>query len=972
MRPKHHDKKPYIVTALILYVLVIFYVFHCVHVYDTLAGTLGPAGISMTAPATNAGSKIYDNSDQSLQLVGGDNSSPNKLDVAIKAFIECFISPFNLSGLVLSRTVKPLLIITGALLLIAFLAYTHHQLFKQDAAGIEAGSASWYTDMKTYNRDYTTPYTEKDIKEGLPDDNMILAQGLKLSMNTYKTNRNLNVLVIGGSGAGKTRFFIKPNLLQMNCSYVITDPSGETMQAMGKMFLENGYKVKLFSTSDLKHSNTYNPMDYIYNEDGTVSETKVDILVATFLKNADNTKKTGGDPFWTKAATAFMRFGVLMLAEECPCEQRNLYNLLKLTQSGKMDEESSSSQSALDNIVATVRKRDPEAKCLISYDTFKLAPSKTANSILISLAVDLERFANEDVRNMTSTSYLCKRDKTGLITEYIRDKNKNIIRSSDNLDLHTLGDEKTVLFVNIPQADSTFNFLVSMMYSQLFNALYTRAEKIAPNRYHIYDRRGDVISSEYETQEAAERARELYMNAQVVEEKQKDGSSKFYIYNPDATKEETLPEKSIERNGKGYIKQVFSRKVGEILIARYRGSEEEADKRYDNNKKNAKKKNDEHTTSYVKRGKLQLPVHVSFMLDEFANIGDIPDFEKMLSTMRKYAISCVIILQSLAQIKGKYEKEWEVMVGNCDTIVFLGSSENDTDKYISEKLGKATIRTMDEGQSKSSTSGSVSNNFKHQARDLMDMAEVSHINNNDCIVCIRGLQPFFMKKFKYPEHPNYKQTGDADSSRNIDMKYLDENFRCLCKIDRAARSTVEHEQDNMNIQTREKDPAGNNIREGGSKLINNNRALSKAIGCQPDKTASEMRHMTSVDSNDYSTTSDVSVTKYKNDKKNRNKNRYKAGPDASQYIASHVKASKTDIPDDEFNDSEFHNKPDDKFTEDPVSSPADNDKPNDSGSQDSLANVPHENPVPTAAPDSNASASDTSDPESEENDWLMQ
>lgn len=767
MRPRKKPIKAYIIIGVVYYLFLVFFVAHYTVINDRMMGAVTPGtGIVFTAPAPP-----IDMSGEGLNALGKLYGSSNPIQVILDAIPHMFTTPFDFDGLVISHMFLPLFWFTLVAAIVLGLYLTNRKLFAQDAPGREKGSAKWFADFANYQKKFVTPWTDLDQKQGISDPNILLATGLKLSMNGRFTKRNINVMAIGGSGTGKTFGLIKPNLAQFNCSFVTTDPSGEIMAVMGIPLQEHGYHLKLFSTSDMRHSNCYNPMDYIYGSDGEVDQTKVGVLVSTFIKNAGELgKKGGGDPFWTKSATAWMTFAVLFLAEFSPIQERNMYHVLRLAQSGKSDEGASSSETALDMIVNAKRKQNPHAACFSSYDTFKLAPAKTANSILISIAVDLNPFSMNDVRNMTTTSYICRRNAEGAIVEYIRDKQGNLIRDSRNLDLDKIGDELTALFINIPQANGAYNFLVSMMYSQLFDTLYSVAEKLAPNRYHIYDGHGDILASEFFTKEDAERMLSLYQKAEV-RTVVRDKVPHYYLYNKDA-KKETPAEFLMDRKlGKGFLKEVYSEKVGEQFIKRC------------NFVSASTKKGFKHHTiqkpAYVQKGALRLPIHTRMLLDEFSNIGEIPNFDKMLSTMRKYEISCTIILQSLAQIKAQYRDIWEVLVGNCDSLVFLGSSENETVKYMSEKLGKATIKTVDSSQSKSTNSGSVSNSFKKDGRSLLDPAELAKLDNNYCVVVVRGLDPFFLPKLKFNEHPNFKETGDFDKNKIIGEEYLEDHFRCL-------------------------------------------------------------------------------------------------------------------------------------------------------------------------------------------------
>ena len=739
---------------------------------------------------------VGDASSETIQEYITTNNTGNVLSIFGSAIIECYTHPLRFHGLHIGHVIVPFFGFTLVIGYFIWMEYLRSKVVHQDRPGEEAGSARFMTarDMKGYNKKYVCPFDDvKDIAMGKRDPNIIIADGLKLWMDGDATQRNINTLICGGSGSGKTFRFIKPSIAQMNASFITTDPSGEILRDMGRMLLEYGYKVQVFSTSDMKHSNCYNPFDYIYTLDKdangktvkVIDETKVTVMVDTFMKNADQSKKSGGDPFWDKAATAWLRFAVLFLAEFCGPEDRNMYNMLRLAQSGKAPEDASSTSTVLDTMVAAARDMNPNAKCFVSYDTFKLAPAKTANSILITLGVNLEPFGSADkVRNMTTTDYLCRRNNEGKIIDYIRDKDGNHIRMDNNLDLEKVGDVMTALFVNIPQANGAYNFLVSMMYAQMFDALYDRAEKKCPEVFNIYDDTGIALSSMYETEEEAKEALRLFQNAKIVKLRNDHNVEKYYLYNKEAP--ESMSLKTLVYSpwcGKtGYLMEVYDEKQGNITLNRFR---------------NAK----------VEHGGPFLPVYVRCLLDEFANIGEIPNFNQLLATMRKYHISASIVLQSLGQIKDKYEKLWESMIGNCDIFLYLGSSENETNKYVSEKLGKQTIRTANMSESKG-RSGSTSMSFQHTGRDLMDMAEVGKLDNSMCLVMIRGVNPFKIKKYDFTKHPHWKETGTCNKDLRITAQYMDEHFLCLGK-DTIRKEKVSNTENNAKNTTKgQKNPNG--------------------------------------------------------------------------------------------------------------------------------------------------------------------
>ena len=546
--------------------------------------------------------------------------------------------------------------------LIMFFAFTYMYLdgiINGSGEKHSMGSARWNTDWKKYNKKYVdlsnskqmlkkkarevkkaeikaklqkgnnekanetndkqTKSVEESIKENLPqmkldskkidkrtDQNMVLTQNIYLSMDSRKTRRNNNILVVGGSGSGKSRFMVKPNILQANANYIVTDPAGELLESTGKFLEEQGYEIKVFNLVEMAKSDRYNPFHYIRDDVGVL------MMINCLIKNTNPVGQTGGDPFWEKSETALLQALVFYLVKFRPPHQRNFTSVMKLLRAAEVDENDSTKKSKLDRIFDEVQLQDPNSIALKQYLTFKMGAGKTLKSILISCSVRLTVFNMKQIENLTK---------------------------EDTIDLGGMGNGKKALFVIIPAADSTYNFLVSMMYSQLFETLYFVAE----------------------------------------------------------------------------------------------------------------------TTCKGKR----LPRPVRFLLDEFANIGQIPEFTKKLATMRKYEISCTIILQNLAQIKSQYKDDWESIVGNCDSFLFLGGQEVSTLEYISKELGKRTIQVYSKGNSHGK-SGSWSTNRSNQARDLMSPDEISRMPEDECILIIRGLYPFYDKKFEYTKHRNYKLTGDSD------------------------------------------------------------------------------------------------------------------------------------------------------------------------------------------------------------------
>ena len=553
---------------------------------------------------------------------------------------------------------------TAALLglLVPLLIHTQYLQHRDLKPGQESGSAHWNEDLKKYNQQYAevniawpnvfnkipplvwirkilqkidkllsktpvfgafyktfTRFLERNfgVLDELPGGkNMIFSDKVFMSMDTRKTRRNNNIMVIGGSGSGKSRFVVKPNLLQANCSFVITDPSGELLETMG-IYLENmGYEIRVFNLVEMKHSNCYNPFAYIRDEEGVLT------MITALIKNTTPKGSSSNDPFWERAETALLQALCFFLVSECNPEDRNFSNVMKLLRCAEVREGQEDFDSTLDILFNDLKEKDPEHIAVRQYAVFKQAAGKTAQSILVSCSVRLTVF------NMTSITTLT---------------------SQDNIDLASIGDKKVALFCITPVVDTTFNFLVALMYTQLFETLYFHAETQC-------------------------------------------------------------------------------------------------------------------------KGK-RLPVHVRFMLDEFANIGTIPEFSQKLATMRKYEISCTIIIQALSQIKSMYEKEWEVLIGNCDSLLFLGGSDQTTLKYISERLGKETIRSQNNSRSYGKQ-GSYSLSFNKTGRELLTADEIAVMDNNNCILFIRGQYPFFTVKYNYPRHPNYHMTGDANANNQFNPKTI--------------------------------------------------------------------------------------------------------------------------------------------------------------------------------------------------------
>ena len=451
------------------------------------------------------------------------------------------------------------------------------------------------------------------------DNNILLTQEVRMSLNTRQHRENLNVLVIGGSGSGKSRFYVKPNIMQLNTSYVVTAPKGELLRSCGRLLKKAGYEIRVFNLIDMSHSNNYNPFNYIYDKDGNISKTYVMKMVNCLMKNTKQEGASGGDQFWddsTKALTLAIAFYLLekKTDENGNSLDRNFSTVMKMMRLAEISEQDENHRSPLDDMMDELRAENPHSMAVSFYADFKKAPAETAKSILISAAVRFAAFNLPEVADLTHT---------------------------DNIHLDTLGDRKTALFIIIPSSDATFNFLAAMMYTQLFDTLYDTAN------------------------------------------------------------------------------------------FKYGG---------------------------------RLPVHVRCLLDEFANVGTIPDFDKLLATMRSMEISANIIIQNLAQLKKMYDKSWEILTGNCDSLLFLGGQEATTLEAISKSLGKETIDVVSQNRTRSHKSPSTSENNSILGRELMTTDELKVMKPNECVLIVRALYPFFCHKFDIEKHQNYKYLEDSNKN----------------------------------------------------------------------------------------------------------------------------------------------------------------------------------------------------------------
>ena len=499
-------------------------------------------------------------------------------------------------------------IITGvAFRLVVYFKAKNAKKFRH---GVEYGSARWGTPKDI------EPYMDKENFE----NNILLTQTERLQMNgrpsSPKYARNKNVLIIGGSGSGKTRFFVKPNLMQMHSSYVVTDPKGTVLLEVGKMLQSNGYRIKVLNTINFTKSCHYNPFSYIRSEKDILK------LVNTIIVNTKGEGAQATEDFWVKAEKLYYQALIAYIWYEAPEEEQNFSMLIDLIDASEAREDDEEFKNAVDLLFEELEKEDPTHFAVRQYKKYKLAAGKTAKSILISCGARLAPFDIRELRELTSY---------------------------DELELDTLGEIKTAMFVIISDTDATFNFLVSIMYAQLFNLLCDKADDVYGGR---------------------------------------------------------------------------------------------------------------------------LPIHVRCLLDEFANIGQIPSFEKLIATIRSREISASIILQSKSQLKAIYKDNADTIEGNCDTTLFLGGKEKTTLKEMAEILGKETIDLYNTSDTRG-TSQSYGLNYQKTGKELMSQDEIAVMDGGKCIMQVRGVRPFFSDKYDITKHKQYINLSDYDSKNTFDIeKYL--------------------------------------------------------------------------------------------------------------------------------------------------------------------------------------------------------
>jgi len=629
------------------------------------------------------------------------------------------------------EAVVPTLGIVCIVICVMYLSYLLQRVRLHHDVNTLKGSSKW-ADLKEMLLKYAEFEDEKKQNYKHAFYNAICSENFQMSMNQKKHFHALNTLILGTTGTGKSRYYLKPNLLQLNCSYVITDPSGGILQSCGETLRRFGYNVRVFDLVDMGNCNTYNPMKYCKKE------SDVKALVEAFVKNTMPPGQSGSsaDPFWDNAMNAFLCATVSLLVnyghnpdimggyiyEPCfsnLCELTRMAN--KKAAGGpntvRNGDGNTASGSELNIIFERVRadyesKGEDKPYCLQEWENFKIAPEKTSTTILMTAAVRLDPFNIQQVKELTTT---------------------------DTIDLDTFGDGRDALFVITPTNDATYNYLVSFMYTQLFNILYTKGEKENLGTIDLKLQNGELVKhfTKAEVDAGIEDAVKNIQNATIhrveVNGKQKvkaDRKKKKKKHLPDYIYDEYYDILAADGT-------LISRRPDKALAEEYVAALKDLKRQKGNGE--------------------SLPSHVRFLLDEFANTCEIPLFKEKLATMRKYEISCTVICQSITQLKGKYEKDFEVVDGNCPVTIFLGGDENSNNEYVSKKLGSSTVKGYNAsvGQKQS-----ISSSFNVEERILMKPEELGRLPFDDMITMVYGEQPIYDKKFDYPNHKNYKYTYD--------------------------------------------------------------------------------------------------------------------------------------------------------------------------------------------------------------------
>ena len=552
----------------------------------------------------------FDKLAQAFRLAPGADLSAKLLSIQ-DGFSMAFASP------VPSLKSADLLIGIAGALILRLAVYMKGKNAKKYRHGMEYGSARWGTPADI------APYMDKDFFNNIP-----MTQTERITMSSRpkqpKYARNKNILVIGGSGSGKTRFFCKPSLLQAHSSYVCTDPKGTLLPEIGSFLERKRYRIKCLNLINFKKSMRYNPLAYIRSEKDILK------LVNALIMNTKGEGEKSSEDFWVKAERLYYSALIGYIWYEAPEEERNFITLLDLINASEAREDDETYQSPVDILFQQLEEKEPDHFAVKQYRKFKMAAGKTLKSILISCGARLAPFDIKELRDLMET---------------------------DELELDTLGDSKTALFVIISDTDSTFNFVAALMYSQLFNLLCDKADDFYGGR---------------------------------------------------------------------------------------------------------------------------LPVHVRLILDEFANIGQIPNFDKLIATIRSREISASIILQSQSQLKTIYKDAADTIVGNCDSTLFLGGKEKSTLKEISELLGKETIDSYNQSENRGAQT-SHGLNYQKLGKELMTQNELAVMDGGKCIFMLRGVRPFLSEKYDLTKHPNYRYTADADPKNVFDMERYMKKQRAVVK-----------------------------------------------------------------------------------------------------------------------------------------------------------------------------------------------
>lgn len=578
-------------------------------------------------------------------------------------------------------------------------------------------------------------FFKKRFMDKNPKNNIIFSRDIGLSLDNTFAGRTSNVLIIGGTGTGKTFKYVKPNILQQNCSMIITDPSGDIFDSFSGYLLDKGYNVYIFNVKDLELSNYYNPLLNVFNAKGEIDEVKVDILVDLYMKNAKNGQEQGSqDPFWDKSEKAFLTALVYYVLENDDIEpvDKCFNTILKKAQDAKAETENGKKKeetkltAEIKSWENEMKKKGRKIKTPDYYATFLIAPDKTANTILITTAVDLQLFATKEVDRITR------------VNEQYPDF---------NIDFDTIAQIQSYVFLCIPQQHQAYNFLISMFYSQLYGRLYEYGEKIARNQYFIEAEWGIPLFKGFDSHEEAEAFRVGVTKDDIIEVDYINGTKIYKV-----------------AWGEGYNKKVYRSCFNKDALIQLIDSlgETKVMRQAD-----------------MFHGDPALPIHCNFLLDEFKNIGEIPNFLTTLSTSRKYRIGSHVIIQDIGQIKTMYkEEEHQTLLANCDTLIFLGSLLTDDKKYIQETLGKTTIKVKSVSDSKTGKSTS----YTPTEVDLMSLDEISAINDeqshrDDCIIIIRDYMAFVNRKYFLFDHPKWKEVLDykeksKKSGFNPNMYYL--------------------------------------------------------------------------------------------------------------------------------------------------------------------------------------------------------